>query len=121
MENAVMLLVRLYEEKRMREIYACATPFQQAMFMMCMAWMHLRSLTIAMPRLQEIMKKYAGGDLDGLLANDDEAAYYHGRVLASRFYLGTEFPKFAGMIDAVLSDESAVIDAVPRSFTGAPF
>lgn len=119
MEDAVILLVRLYEEKRMREIYACATPFQQAMFMMCMAWMHLRSLTIAMPRLQKIMKKYAGGDLDELLADDDEAAYYHGRVLASRFYLGTEFPKFSGMIDAVLSDESAVIDAVSRSFTGA--
>jgi len=36
--------------KRIGQVLAVATPFQQAMHMMVLAWLHLESLTISVPR-----------------------------------------------------------------------
>ena len=91
-----------------------ATPLQQALYMLAMAWAHLDMLVIAQPKMNELVGDKKGDDRDALLKDNDEAAYYTGKVLASQFYIGFEFPKFFGRAEALMFGESAV-----RSSTSA--
>jgi len=101
-------------------IFASATPFQQAMSMFALAWMHLWMLSMTQPKMKEIVGDKKGDDLNALLADNSEAAYYNGKVLSSQFYLGAEFKKFFGMVDYILDGETAVVKASEHIFTGAP-
>jgi len=100
-------------------LFANATPLQQAMYMLVIAWMHLWSLSITLPKMKELVGDKKGEERAALLKDNAEAAYYSGKVLASQFYLGAEFPKYFGKIEALLSGESAVIKASEEIFTGA--
>ncbi|HNW28136.1 MAG TPA: acyl-CoA dehydrogenase, partial [Spirochaetota bacterium] len=99
-------------------LFMNATPLQQAMFMLCMAWGHISSLTITQPKMKELVGDKKGEEREKLLKDNAEAAYYTGKVLASQFYLGAEFPKYFGKIEALLFGESAVIKASDPIFTG---
>ena len=100
-------------------LFMNATPLQQAMYMLIMAWMHVWSLTISQPKMKELVGDAKGADREALLNDNNEAAFYTGKVLASQFYLGAEFPKYFGKIEALLFGESAVIKANDAIFTGA--
>ena len=99
-------------------LFMNATPLQQAMFMLCMAWAHLSSLTITQPKMKELVGDKKGEERDKLLKDNAEAAYYSGKVISSQFYLGAEFPKYFGKIEALLFGEGAVIKATDPIFTG---
>jgi len=99
-------------------LFMNATPLQQAMFMLCMAWAHISSLTITQPKMKELVGDKKGEDRDKLLKENSEAAFYSGKVIASQSYLGAEFPKFFGKIEALLFGEGAVIKASDPIFTG---
>ena len=96
-----------------------ATPLQQAMHMIAMAWAHLWSLTITIPKMKELVGDAKGEDRAKIIAENQEAAYYSGRVISAQFYIGSEFPKFFGRIESLLLGESAVIKASDETFTGA--
>lgn len=100
-------------------IFAHATPFLDAMYQVCLAWMHVWTLTIAQPKMQQLVGDAKGADRDALLADNEEAAFYAGKVLSSQFYLGTELPKFSGRVKAITFNEAATIKAIPAVFTGA--
>ncbi len=100
-------------------LFMNATPLQQAMYMLAMAWVHLWSLTITIPKRKEIVGDAKGADLTKLLQDNAEAAYYSGKVLSSQFYIGAEFPKYFGKIEALLGGEAAVIKASSEIFSGA--
>ena len=100
-------------------LFMNATPLQQAMYMLAMAWAHLWMLTITIPKRKAIVGDAKGADLNKLLADNPEAAFYSGKVLASQFYIGMEFPKYFGRIEGLLGGEAAVIKASPEIFTGA--
>lgn len=97
-----------------------ATPLQQAMYMLVLAWLHLWSLTITTPKMKEIMGDAKGEERQKLINDNKEAAYYSGRVLSSQFYLGVEFPKYFGKIESILMNELAAIKVSSLVFTGAP-
>ena len=99
-------------------LFMNATPLQQAMFMLCMAWAHLSSLAITQPKMKALVGDKKGEERDKLLKENSEAAFYSGKVIASQFYLGAEFPKFFGKIEALLFGEGAVIKASDPIFTG---
>lgn len=101
-------------------IFANATPLQQAMFMMSLAWTHLWSLTLCIPKMKSLVGDAKGEDREKLLNDNSEAAYYSGKVLSSQFYLGAEFPKFFGRAEAILFGETAPVKASDAVFTGAP-
>ncbi len=105
---------------RFLNIFANATPLQQAMFMMSLAWMHLWSLTLCIPKMKSLVGDAKGEDREKLLNDNAEAAYYSGKVLSSQFYLGAEFPKFFGRADAILFGETSPVKASDAVFTGAP-
>jgi alkylation response protein AidB-like acyl-CoA dehydrogenase len=106
-------------EGKYLHLFMNATPLQQAMFMLAIAWMHLWSLTLTLPKVKELVGDLKGEERDKLLEENLEAAYYSGKVLSSQFYLGMEYPKYFGKIDAILRGETAVIKATDAIFTGA--
>jgi hypothetical protein len=100
-------------------LVANATPLQQAMFPLIVAWLHLWSLTITLPKSKALLGDATGADRKKILENDPEAAYYSGRVLSSQFFIGAEFPKFFGRVECILDNEGAAIKVDSENFTGA--
>lgn len=97
-----------------------ATPLQQAMFPLIVAWLHLWSMAITIPKMKELVGDAKGEERQKIIANNNEAAYYSGRVLSSQFFIGAEFPKYFGMMDAIMNNEGAAIKSVSENFTGSP-
>jgi hypothetical protein len=100
-------------------LFMNATPLQQAMYMLAMAWIHLWMLTITLPKMKQLAGDAKGEERAKLLQDNAEAAYYTGKVLSSQYYIGAEFPKFFGRIESLLVGEAAVVKAAPEIFTGA--
>jgi len=96
-----------------------ATQLQQAMHMLALAWVHLWALTIAQPKMKALVGDKKGDDREAFLKDNAEAAYYSGRVLSAQFYIGSEFPKFFGRIEALMGEETAVIKMSDACYTGA--
>ncbi len=89
-------------------------PLRKAVFDLVLAWMHLRSLTITKPKLESLAGNSTGDVLESILENDREAAFYYGKVMASEFWLATEFPKYFGKMCAILRGEKVDISAAER-------
>ncbi|MBN1655280.1 MAG: acyl-CoA dehydrogenase [Deltaproteobacteria bacterium] len=100
-------------------VYANATPFCRAMFLLTLAWLHLWSLTLSTPKVKKLVGNASSEEIDSKIVSDQEAAYYYGRMLSAQFYLGAEFSHFFGIIDYILSAERAVTRASAEIFTGA--
>jgi hypothetical protein len=100
-------------------LFMNATALRRAMFMLCMAWAHLWALSITQPKMKALVGDKKGEEREKLLKDNFEAAYYTGKVLSSQFYIGTEFPKYFGMIEGILFGETATIKATDPIFTGA--
>ena len=100
------------------EIFASATPLQQAMFVISLAWMHLWSLTLTRPRSNKLVGDAQGEELERILGENAEAAYYYGKTLSSQFFLGTELTKYFGRIRSLRFGQTETIRASEHIFTG---
>jgi len=98
------------------QILSAATPFRKAIYMLSLSWMHLWNLTVAIPKLNERIKD-KDEKVHVIIKDDNEAAFYHGRVLASQFFIRDEFPKFNGMIEGLSNEESAVLKVTADIFS----
>ena len=107
-------------EMKIAALFANSTPLQQAMFPLISAWLHLWSMTITIPQMKALVGDLKGADRKKLLADNDEAAYYSGRVLSSQFYIASEFPKFFGKVECIMNNDISAIVASADIFTGAP-
>ena len=119
MDQTVQKLAELRDQKKILDILAIATPLQQAMRMVAHAWMHLWSLSIATPKLKAIAGDVAGEKVVAKVKDNAEAAFYYGKVLSDRFYLGSELKHLYGFLDYITAGESAVGESFEDVFTGA--
>jgi len=119
MDDVIRRLAEYRDAGKTAHILAVATPLQQAFRMLAHAWMHLWSLSISLPKLKEMAGDAEGARLCNLVRENPEAAFYYGKVLSSRFYLGTEFRKYFGCLDSILSNDGTVVEAIEEIFTGA--
>ena len=119
MDQTVQKLNEYKEQKKMLDILAIATPLQQAMRMLAHAWMHLWSLTITVPKLKAIAGDISGEKVVNIVKDNSEAAYYYGRILSARYYLGAEFKHYSGFLDYITSGEGSVVESFEDIFTGA--
>src|ERR1035437_2952002 len=119
MDATVQKLAELRDQKKILDILAIATPLQQAMRMVAHAWMHLWSLSIAIPKLKAIAGDVAGEKVVAKVKDNAEAAFYYGKVLSDRFYLGSELKHLYGFLDYITAGESAVGESFEDVFTGA--
>jgi alkylation response protein AidB-like acyl-CoA dehydrogenase len=101
------------------KLFADATPLLKALTMMTYAWLHLEALTIATPKMKALVGDKKGARRAAFLEENNEAAFYTGKVLSGQFYIGAEFQKYPGMVDYIMAGENAVVKASDAIFTGA--
>jgi alkylation response protein AidB-like acyl-CoA dehydrogenase len=120
LDEVINMMVKQLQEMKIIALVANATPLQQAMFPLIVAWLHLWSLTLTIPKAKELLGDAKGADRNKIIGDNADAAYYSGRVLSSQFFIGAEFPKFFGRIECIMTNEGAAIKAEADNFTGAP-
>ena len=119
LDEVINLLLDLNKTGKFMLLAIQATPLQKAMFMVVLAWLHLWSLTVTTPMMKKLVGDSKGDQRQKILNENNEAAYYSGRVLSSQFFIGSEFSNYFGMIDAIMEGESAVVKASTAIYTGA--
>lgn len=119
LDEVIEMMKKQLGEMKILFLLNNATPFQQAMFPLIVAWLHLWSMTITVPKAKELLGDAKGEERAKIIAENPEAAYYSGRVLSSQFFIGAEFPKFFGRIAAMMNNETAALKAESANFTGA--
>ncbi len=120
MDEVIKSLGATLSSMKLYQVAANATPLIRAFSMLCYAWMHLWSMTIAVPKLKELAGNADQKKLNEIIKNNSSAAFYQGKIISARFYIGLEFRKFFGQMDYILSGETAVTDTIDEVFTGAP-
>jgi alkylation response protein AidB-like acyl-CoA dehydrogenase len=119
MDETIAVLNKYKDSGKIVDIYANATPLRNAFTMLSHAWMHLWALSLCIPKLKEIAGATSGDKSQAKAKDNPDAAYYYGKVLSSRFYLGSEFNKYFALIDYITSGETAVIECIDEIYTGA--
>ena len=119
LDEVISMMTSQMQEGKFLALVLNATPLQQAMFPLVLAWLHLWSLTITVPKMKAILDDSRGETRQKIISENNEAAYYSGRVLSSQFFIGSEYPKYFGKMECIMGNEGAAIKAVPDNFTGA--
>jgi len=119
LEEVIDMMKKQLQEGKFVALMQNAAPLQQAIFPLVLAWLHLWSLTITIPMAKSILGDTKGEERLKIIAENNEAAYYSGRMLSSQFYIGAEFPKFFGRIECIMLNEGAAIKVASENFTGA--
>lgn len=89
------------------------------MSVITLAWMHLWSLSLSLPKARKLVGDAEGEELERILGDNSEASYYYGKTLSSQFFLGTELTKYFGRIRSLKFDETETLRASEHIFTGA--
>ena len=119
LEEVIDMMKKQLQEGKIVVLVNNAVPMQQAIFPFIVAWLHLWSMTITIPKMKALVGDLKGADRKKLLADNAEAAYYSGRVLSSQFYIASEFPKFFGKVECIMNNDISAIVATSDVFTGA--
>jgi len=119
LDEVIQMMKMQMEEGKFLALVLNATPLQQAMFPLVLAWLHLWSMTLTTPRMKALLGDARGGERQKMISENSEAAYYSGRVLSSQFFIGSEYPKYFGRIECIMGNEAAAIKVAPDNFTGA--
>jgi alkylation response protein AidB-like acyl-CoA dehydrogenase len=104
--------------ERFRAAFAHATPFQEVMGDVVMAWMLLWRATIAAPQLEAMLAGMEGDARREKITTHKSAAFYHGQLLSARYFINSLLPLSHGKMDAILATETAVVDMPEAGFGG---
>ncbi|MGO9215675.1 MAG: acyl-CoA dehydrogenase [Syntrophales bacterium] len=118
LDDVVTFLNKQLVSGNLSTVFGQATQFQKALFMLCLGWMHLWNLIVATLRLNEMTGAAVDYSPDAKIKGNSEAIFYRGKILASRFFIGTEFPKYFSMVEVIINNESALIEADTPIFPG---
>jgi hypothetical protein len=99
-------------------IFATATPLQKAFTTLTYAWMHLIGMSIAQPKMKQLVGDKKGEEREKFLSDNSDAAFYSGRVISGQHYIGSEFHIFNSFCDQILNGEGAVTKASKSIFSG---
>jgi hypothetical protein len=119
LDEVISMMTKQMQEGKFMALVLNATPLQQAIFPLVLSWLHLWSLTITIPKVKAILGAAKGEERQKIISDNNEAAYYSGRMLSAQFFIGSEYPKYFGRIECIIGNEAAAIKAVPENFTGA--
>lgn len=118
LEEVVDHLAALSGGENAIDIYAKTTPFLEAMGDVLLGWLHLWQLTVTQAKLAGLVEQKSAEEIDKLLNKNKNAAFYHGKVLGARFYLGTLLKDVFGKFDQLKSDAEPVVHISDRAFAG---
>lgn len=120
LDKAVGFLKAHMGKGKITNIFAHATPFQKAMFLLSLGWMHLWNMCVAASRLKQITGNAVANCSYEAIRNDSEALFYYNKIMTSRFFIATEFPKFFSYVESILNDEPALMAAGSDLFSDMP-
>ena len=120
LDEVIDMMKKQLSDMNIPGLFLNATALQQSMFMLVLAWLHLQSLTLTIPRMKSLVGDATGDAYRQIIADDEEAAYYSGRVLSAQFYIASEFPKYFGKMECIQGNEGSPLKARAEHFTGAP-
>ena len=120
LDEVIKMMQGQMQEGKFMALVLNATPLQQAMFPLVLAWLHLWSLTITTPKVKALLGQAKGEERQKIISENSEAAYYSGRMLSSQFYIGAEYPKFFGRMECIMGNEGAALKVASENFSGAP-
>ena len=106
----------LVKEGKIVTAYYNATAFLEAMGDVILGWIHLWQLTIAYPKLMELVGDRKENEMEAIIDESGEAAFYSGKVFGSRFYIGSILKKTFGKFEQLRSDENADVEIFEKSF-----
>jgi alkylation response protein AidB-like acyl-CoA dehydrogenase len=104
--------------EQFRTAFAHATPFQEVMGDVVMAWMLLWRAAVAAPQLAKLTEGLEEDARRGKIATHKNAAFYHGQILSARYFINSLLPVTQGKMDAIMATESAVVDMPEAGFGG---
>jgi hypothetical protein len=119
MDATVRKLAELRDQGKTLDILAIATPLLQAVRMVAHAWMHLWSMSVAVPKLRAIAGDIAGEKAAAAAKDNAEAAYYYGKILSGKFYLTNEIKHLDGYLAYIDAGGATVNEGFEDIFTGA--
>ncbi|MCX8123093.1 MAG: acyl-CoA dehydrogenase [Spirochaetes bacterium] len=111
-------LIGIIEGKDASAVLSIATPLQQAFRILTHGILHVHSMTIAIKKLSSIVREYTLGDVPDGIDDNNEVAFYYGKVLSAQFFLNMEFPKYYSLLDSIRNENGIVMKAKAAIFTG---
>jgi hypothetical protein len=120
MDSVVSSMKHLMDSGKLTTLLLNVDPLRRAICDLVLSWMHLWCLKLVKPKLAALTDGAEGRDLADILEKSTEAAFYHGKVCSSEFWLATELPKYFGKTAAILKGGEMDIrqgEAVFRHFT----
>lgn len=118
LETVLKTLYGQMEARNLQAIFGNATMFRKAMFLLCLGWMHLWSLSLASSALARLTGLTVSDCEYEAIRDNPEALFYYGKALAARFFIGIEFPRFFSYVEAILNNEAATAIAEAGIFNG---
>lgn len=120
MDELIDMLMKNLASGRLMLIFISATPCREAMTMLTHAWLHLWSLTLATKKMRELVGDLKGDERDRFIHENNEAAFYSGKVLSSQYFVGAYFLNYFGKVESILAQETAVTKSSDAIFSGSP-
>ena len=108
--------VALMKQGNVTNIYFNATPFLDAMGDVILGWIHLWQMTVCHGALMNLISEVRYDQLQNLSDCNKEIAYYYGKLLGARFYIGSVLKKTFGKFDHLRSKEDAALGMVENLF-----
>ena len=96
-----------------KSAFAVAHPLLEAAGDVIMAWMLLWRATVAVPTLAKRLK---GKSVAEAVAKDKTAAFYHGKLMAARFFMTTLLPATLGKLNGIGTEESPAVAIHENAF-----
>jgi alkylation response protein AidB-like acyl-CoA dehydrogenase len=110
-------LMAIMNDGREIDLYAKATPFLEVMGDVVLGWMHLWQLSISYPKLIDLIGNAEEEEIERILDENNEAAFYYGKVLGAKFYIGSILKRTFGKFEQLRSEVDSVIKIPEKSFT----
>ena len=118
LEGVIDHIMDLSENGRSVDIYAKASPFLEVMGDVVLGWLHLWQLTVAHPRLVDALGGERGADVLKRVGKKKSDAFYYGKVLSARFFIGTLLQNTRGKFAELTSNAGPVVDMAEKAFSG---
>lgn len=106
----------LLGEKRVMDVFFKATPFLEVMGDVILGWLHLWQLNISYPKLMSLIQDADDKEKAGIINENRDASFYHGKVSGAQYYIGSILKRVFGKFDQLAVDEAPCINMTEKSF-----
>jgi len=101
-----------------RTAFAHATPFQEVMGDVIMAWMLLWRASVAAKPLEKLLNGLDAEARRKKIGTHKGAAFYHGQIQTATYFTNSLLPVTQGKMDAIMASDASVVTIPEAAFGG---